>query len=765
MNTLEIQSIKSHFSNVLNHYNNLKKRFIESSDELESLNIQLIELKNKVNSLTMESSIIYFFEVKETLSTVEKNIFDLDIEVETPEPPITPEPPVEPEVIVPTVGNVELTIKDKKATVVSKSVSDSQGRITLVTYNLKTSVRNTIEQRTATNPSTPVNFNSILTAGDYIVEAIFSYTGSQSLEQISKSSNKVTIEEDVILPPPSTDNIATLKLSSSQSWGNGFSANLELVSHTAQNYGGTWELSFDSPASSLSQWQINSSKVGNRIVVTSGTDWSGAANFNLGPNGSFKIDGINGNGAGFDNKIAANATLNGKSISLIINGEVIGEGTTPNPEPNPEPETPKVSFPDKLPILGATSVEAIYLSGDKTTVLGTVSIPNTNIHAQYAVYVNGFKTTLKPVELTRRSSILNVNLAVSSLPLLTGTNEVQLVFAGVGTSSITYYTTNILTLIKESTGTSKKSLIGYWSSWGGNAGQTSYIDLEATPSEYDTIVVSFIEHANDYLTPQFNPELSGKVTRAEFAQKVARMKAKGHNVIIAVGGQNGVFHLGSDSDKAIFKNGVIRIIEEFGFNGFDIDLEGQSALNGTKYAVDAIKEIIEYFRAKDPQFVYSMAPEVAYLISDGFGTLYSDLIKATKHLITTIHPQFYNAPGTGIYPFDGSGTPVMCNDQAKFIPAFAEALMKGHDGPAWGNEYASLFPIGPIPEEMLAIGLPAGVGAAGTGATNDMSSFTNAWRELERKGYTKIKGFMTWSIDWDEYHNWQFKNAIAPLIK
>ncbi|MGL5050429.1 MAG: hypothetical protein ACRC6E_07325, partial [Fusobacteriaceae bacterium] len=208
MNTLEIQSIKSHFSNVLNHYNNLKKRFVESSDELESLNIQLIELKNKVNSLTMESSIIYFFEVKETLSTVEKNIFDLDIEVETPEPPINPEPPVEPEVIVPTVGNVELTMKDKKATVVSKSVSDSQGRITLVTYNLKTSVRNTIEQRTATNPSTPVNFNSILTAGDYIVEAIFSYTGSQSLEQISKSSNKVTIEEDVILPPPSTDNIA-----------------------------------------------------------------------------------------------------------------------------------------------------------------------------------------------------------------------------------------------------------------------------------------------------------------------------------------------------------------------------------------------------------------------------------------------------------------------------------------------------------------------------------------------------------------------------
>ncbi|MGL4867767.1 MAG: glycosyl hydrolase family 18 protein, partial [Cetobacterium sp.] len=411
--------------------------------------------------------------------------------------------------------------------------------------------------------------------------------------------------------------------------------NLELVSHSSENYGGNWELSFDSPASGLSQWQINSKKVGNRIVITSGTDWSGAANFNLGPNGSFKIDGINGNGCSFDKNIASNATLNGKPVTVMINGEVAGGGTNPDPEPNPDPEKPKVSFPDRLPIFGALDVESIYLNGDKTQLLGTVSIPNQNIHPEYAIYVNGFKTSLKPVEFTRRASMVNVNLLVSTLGLLTGNNEVQLIFAGVNTSSVTYYATNKLEIVKESTGTSKKSLIGYWSSWGGNAGVTSYIDLEAVPTDYDTIVVSFIE-SPDHLNPEFNPEVSGKVTKSEFKQKVARMKAKGHNVIIAVGGQNGVFHIGSDSDKEIFKAGVIRIIEEYGFNGFDIDLEGQSALNGTKYVVDAIKEIIEYFRAKDPKFIYSMAPEVAYLTTNGFGNLYIDLITQTKHLITTL---------------------------------------------------------------------------------------------------------------------------------
>lgn len=764
MNTLEIQNIKSHFSNVLNHYNNLKKRFVDASNELESLNIQLIELKNKINSLNMESSIIYFFEIKELLSNVEKNIFDLDVDIETPEPPV--DPPVEPEIIVPTIGSIELNITNKKASVSTKAISDSQNRINQVTYYLKTSVRNTIEQKTTTNPNEIITFTTVLTPGDYIVEAIFSYRGAQSLEQIIKSSNLVTVKEDVIIPPPTGDKIATLKLTSSQSWSNGFSAAIELISHSTENFGGNWEINFDSPATGLSQWQINASKTGSRFSITSGTDWSGAPHFNLGPNGNFKIDGINGTGAPFDINVASNATLNGQPITLIINGETVEGGTTPPVEPpiDPpvDPEIPTVNFPEKLPLIGATDVEAIYLNGDNTQLLGTVSIPSLNIHTEYAVYVNGFKITTKPVEFTRRSSMVNVSLAVASLPLLTGNNTVQLVFAGTNNSIVTYYQTNILTIKKEPSGNSKKTLVGYWSSWGGN-GPTSYVDLEATPAEYDTIVVSFIE-APDHLTPVFDPEASKQVTKAQFKEKVARMKAKGHNVIIAIGGQNGVFHIKSESDKQIFKNGVINIIEEYGFNGFDIDLEGQSAQNGTTYVVDAIKEIIEYFRAKDPNFIYSMAPEVAYLISTGFGTLYIDLIKKTKHLITTIHPQYYNAPGTGVYPFDGSGVVIDCKNQAKFIPEFTEALIKGHDGPAWGGQYAQLFPIGPIPQEILAIGLPAGVGAAGTGAINDMNVYIEAWREVQRRGYD-VKGFMTWSIDWDKYHNWQFKNAVAPLIK
>ncbi|MGL5031182.1 MAG: hypothetical protein ACRC5V_07405, partial [Aeromonas sp.] len=108
----------------------------------------------------------------------------------------------------------------------------------------------------------------------------------------------------------------------------------------------------------------------------------------------------------------------------------------------------------------------------------------------------------------------------------------------------------------------KKHLVGYFSTWGGN-GPTKYIDLEAVPQAYDTIAVSFIEHEADNVAPKFNPETYIRdtgVTNAQFKQKVANMRAKGHDVIIAVGGQNGVFHLKSQNDQKVFREGVIRII-------------------------------------------------------------------------------------------------------------------------------------------------------------------------------------------------------------
>ncbi|MGL5031181.1 MAG: hypothetical protein ACRC5V_07400, partial [Aeromonas sp.] len=180
--------------------------------------------------------------------------------------------------------------------------------------------------------------------------------------------------------------------------------------------------------------------------------------------------------------------------------------------------------------------------------------------------------------------------------------------------------------------------------------------------------------------------------------------------------------------------------------------------------VTAIKEIVEHFRKTDPKFVYSMAPEVAYLISREYGMLYVDLLNSTMDLVTSFHPQYYNAPGTGVFPLLQEGSSIDCKDQRRFIPEFTDALIRGHDGPAWGSPVGTHFPIPQVPQEKLVIGLPSGEGAAGTGAFNDMTIIIDGWTEVLRRGYHNVKGFMTWSIDWDFHWNYQFKDTVAKAF-
>lgn len=423
-------------------------------------------------------------------------------------------------------------------------------------------------------------------------------------------------------------------------------------------------------------------------------------------------------------------------------------------------------FPNSIPTESVTLVGTIALNTDKTKIEGIVTLPIDVPYYEYSVYVNN--QLVKEVEFNpdkNQKAAISVSVNIADLPLIQGDNIVCFVFP----NSNAWCITNSVNIHTEIPTVEDLELIGYWCSWGGN-GPTSYIDLEAVPTEYKTIAVSFIENEADNITPKFNPTASGQVTDGDFIKKVANMRAKGHNITIAIGGQNGIFKLNTEQDKEIFKNGIIAIIERYGFNGFDIDLEGGSVQGATQTQItnmiNAITEIVQYFRVDNPKFVYSLAPEVAYIISSGWGTMYIDIITATKNLITTLHPQYYNAPGTGVFPIHGNGTTMVdCSNQREFITEFTHALILGHDGPGWGQPIAQVFPIGPIPQQLLAIGLPAGEGAAGTGSFNDMAIISDAWSEIKNRGYKEIKGYMTWSIDWDEYHSWQFKNTVSSLNK
>ncbi|MEV2910331.1 carbohydrate-binding protein [Paenibacillus larvae] len=100
-------------------------------------------------------------------------------------------------------------------------------------------------------------------------------------------------------------------------------------------------------------------------------------------------------------------------------------------------------------------------------------------------------------------------------------------------------------------------------------------------------------------------------TQDEFKADIAYLQSQGKKVVISIGGANGAVELTSEQARNNFANSMSAIIQTYGFDGIDIDLEGSSlSLNPgdtdfknptspkIKYLVSATQEIIGKFRER-----------------------------------------------------------------------------------------------------------------------------------------------------------------------
>lgn len=78
-------------------------------------------------------------------------------------------------------------------------------------------------------------------------------------------------------------------------------------------------------------------------------------------------------------------------------------------------------------------------------------------------------------------------------------------------------------------------------------------------------------------TVEFSPVYG---TDAEFKSDISYLKSKGKKVVLSIGGQNGVVLLPDNASKQRFINSIQSLIDKYGFDGIDIDLESGIYLNG-----------------------------------------------------------------------------------------------------------------------------------------------------------------------------------------
>ncbi|WP_024679771.1 fibronectin type III domain-containing protein [Pseudomonas syringae] len=303
----------------------------------------------------------------------------------------------------------------------------------------------------------------------------------------------------------------------------------------------------------------------------------------------------------------------------------------------------------------------------------------------------------------------------------------------------------------------KNILMGFWHNWPSEPGQGyqqglfKEMALTDIPEAYNVVAVAFMKGAG---IPTFKPyNLSDDAFRAQ----VAALNAQGRAVLISLGGADAHIELHAGQEDALAYE-IIRLVEVYGFDGLDIDLEQAAITFADNRTVlpAALRLVRKHYETEGKHFIISMAPEFPYLRAAGSYLAY---INALEDLYDFIAPQYYNQGGDGIWVDELNLWVSQNNDTQKkaFLYYLTDSLIHGTRG------YAS------IPADRLAIGLPSNNDGAATGYVVNPQDVKDALQELKDAG-NPIRGLMTWSVNWDagkdkngKEYNWEFVNRYGYL--
>jgi len=321
-----------------------------------------------------------------------------------------------------------------------------------------------------------------------------------------------------------------------------------------------------------------------------------------------------------------------------------------------------------------------------------------------------------------------------------------------------------------------KIILGYAHSWENTSAPFLYFS-QMVGSKFNVVDYSFVETVNrDGYTPVLTTNDTRYLTNGVFNKQLLKndiksLRDSGVPVIVSIGGQNGHVVLDNVTQKNIFVNGLKAIIDEYQFDGVDLDFEGGSmnfnagGLRDISYAgisayprlkniVDACKELKAYY---GPGFLLTAAPETQYVqggystYNDTFGS-FLPIIQNLRNELDLLAVQLYNTGGENGLDGQYYGTA----KKANMVTALTDMVIKGYNIATTGMHFDGL------PASKVLIALPACPSAAGSGyltptegisAMNYLrtgTTFSGRTYTMQPGGpYPSLRGLMTWSVNWD----------------
>lgn len=321
------------------------------------------------------------------------------------------------------------------------------------------------------------------------------------------------------------------------------------------------------------------------------------------------------------------------------------------------------------------------------------------------------------------------------------------------------------------------ALIGYWE---GYASARISTPLRDVSPQWDIVIATFAAPVKGS-TSLLHFEPPAALGEERFKADVAYLQSKGKKVLISLGGGGEVVTLNTPEDLGQFVSSVGAIVEKYGFDGVDLDIETPSLLINpgdtdfrnptTPSIVNLVAAMHQLHQRFGPKFMVSEVPEAAQtqggMRSYGgqFGS-FLPVIYGTRDILSFVDAQDYNTP-----PLEGLDDNYYFPGHADYHVALSEMLVHGF---TVGGDRNSFFP--PIPPEKVAVGLPA----TPTSARNytGVADVENALRYLiegepyrggeyklrQSSGYPNFLGAMFWAINEDRRNDYRMSNAIGPLL-
>ena len=295
-------------------------------------------------------------------------------------------------------------------------------------------------------------------------------------------------------------------------------------------------------------------------------------------------------------------------------------------------------------------------------------------------------------------------------------------------------------------GLPKHALVGYWHNFNNGSGIIRLADVDDV---WDVIVIAFADDVGNG-TVAFN--LDPALNKAQFIADVATKRAQGKKVVLSFGGERGTVTLNNATNLANFVNSTAAIINEYGFDGIDIDLESGANVSWGAPVIGNIVAAVKQLKQQFPDMYLSMAPEHPYvhggmIAATGIWGAYLPMIDGLRDDLDLLHVQLYNNGGLAT-PY--SPQPLQAGT-VDFMVASVKMLVEGF--PIANNtQFAGLRP------DQVAIGVPSGSRSAGSGFVTiaDLNNAVNCLAKLvgcgnikPNQAYPDFRGVMTWSINWD----------------